>query len=362
MNILGLLATVVLAGAGDGASTVEIPDAPVAVMAQGQGQGQGQGQARGRSDDRPQGQGQGQARGREDNGRAGERGQGRSGQTPDGPDRPVQAGGQGQGQGQGAQGQARGRADVDRPGQSGRAQPARGRSAQRARPHRPPPGALRSRIATMPEPVRRMAASSRHDERFVAGALARASLRGQDVNRLDVRRDDSRVLVRNRSGDVLLDLSRERAEELGHWRMRRLGDRQPTGGSPAFCRSGEGHPVWGRDWCLDKGFGLGVGDRTIWSRTERVGDIIFDRRPQRDLDLDRGGLIDVLGDIVFGRLALQSLALGYDAPLQGRWVASDERDAPLLLRVRAGDRHVAELVDRDRDGRVETLFVVQPRW
>jgi hypothetical protein len=27
--------------------------------------------------------------------------------------------------------------------------------------------------------------------------------------------------------------------------------------SPAFCRSGAGHPVHGRSWCIDKGFGLG---------------------------------------------------------------------------------------------------------
>jgi hypothetical protein len=26
---------------------------------------------------------------------------------------------------------------------------------------------------------------------------------------------------------------------------------------PSFCRSGAGHPVWGLQWCLDKGFGIG---------------------------------------------------------------------------------------------------------
>lgn len=26
---------------------------------------------------------------------------------------------------------------------------------------------------------------------------------------------------------------------------------------PAFCRSGQGHPVHGRRWCIEKGFGLG---------------------------------------------------------------------------------------------------------
>lgn len=31
-------------------------------------------------------------------------------------------------------------------------------------------------------------------------------------------------------------------------------------GAPAFCRSGEGHPVFGRRWCIDKGHGLGSDD------------------------------------------------------------------------------------------------------
>jgi hypothetical protein len=26
---------------------------------------------------------------------------------------------------------------------------------------------------------------------------------------------------------------------------------------PSFCRSGAGHPVWGLQWCLDKGYGIG---------------------------------------------------------------------------------------------------------
>jgi hypothetical protein len=29
-------------------------------------------------------------------------------------------------------------------------------------------------------------------------------------------------------------------------------------GIPAFCRTGEGHPVFGRRWCIEKGFGLGA--------------------------------------------------------------------------------------------------------
>ena len=30
-----------------------------------------------------------------------------------------------------------------------------------------------------------------------------------------------------------------------------------NGSGPSFCRSGAGHPVWGLEWCLDKGYGIG---------------------------------------------------------------------------------------------------------
>ena len=197
---------------------------------------------------------------------------------------------------------------------------------------------------------------------MVAGALARASLRGVEPTRFRIEKDGSRVVVRNFNNQVLLNLSEERARELGHWQMRRLGDRQPREGSPAFCRSGAGHPVWGREWCLEKGFGLGVSDRTIWSRAT-VEDVVFRRRPDTGLVLDSDGLLDVLGDIVLGRLALQSLVLGYDEPLVGHWVYTpQEPEAPWVLRVNAGDVVVAELVDRDRDDDVDVLFVSQPRW
>lgn len=36
------------------------------------------------------------------------------------------------------------------------------------------------------------------------------------------------------------------------------------GNAPKFCRTGAGHPVHGRRWCVEKGFGLG--DRPLWER------------------------------------------------------------------------------------------------
>lgn len=38
---------------------------------------------------------------------------------------------------------------------------------------------------------------------------------------------------------------------------RRYPVTQRQGRGPAFCRSGAGHPVWGPEWCLEKGWGLG---------------------------------------------------------------------------------------------------------
>jgi hypothetical protein len=217
---------------------------------------------------------------------------------------------------------------------------------------------VQSRLAALPESQRRLANSSRASERMAVGAIARGTSRGLPANAFDVRSDNDRVRILNRRGDVLFDMDDRRAGELGGWQMRRLGDQYARPNAPAFCRSGEGHPVWGRQWCLDKGFGLGSRAGTIWSRGS-IGDIIF-RNPDYRTRLDRGGLLGVLGDIVLGRLALQSVSMGYDQPLTGYWVA--EPEGPRILRVRSGDYEVAEFYDADRNDRVEVLYVVQPVW
>jgi hypothetical protein len=55
------------------------------------------------------------------------------------------------------------------------------------------------------------------------------------------------------------------------------------GRGPAFCRSGAGHPVHGRRWCLQKGFGLG---RDVLFDTRRRG-----RTRQGDIVIGRDGEI-----------------------------------------------------------------------
>lgn len=120
---------------------------------------------------------------------------------------------------------------------------------------------------------------------------------------------------------------------------------------PAFCRSGSGHPVYGRAWCIEKGFALGSQD---W-RTVQIGRIEIRKRDGEDR-VDHGGLIDILGDIVFGQLERQRTELHAASPLSGRWLVPP--DGPRVLQIWAGDTPVGELVDNDRNGSVD-LVVMQ---
>jgi len=312
-------------------------------------QGQGQGQGGGRGNDERGGRGN-SGRGNDDQGQA----RGNQGRGNDDAGR-----GQGRGEGQGRGNQDDDRGNDGARGNSGNSGNSGGGVGRGRRHDRPDPVAVRAQLDRMPSNLRELATSRRGNGRLVVGAVTRASLRGVEADRLRIAQSGSRWTVRNDRDEVLFDIDDDR--DLGHWEMRRLGDRRPNENSPAFCRSGEGHPVWGREWCIEKGFGLGVGERSIWSRAT-IDDVIF-RKPPITGIVDRPSLIEVLGDVVFGRLAVQSLALGYDEPLVGRWVASTEEvDAPWVLKVSAGNVAVAELVDTDRDDEVDVLYVVQPRW
>lgn len=148
-------------------------------------------------------------------------------------------------------------------------------------------------------------------------------------------------------------------------------------GGPAFCRSGRGHPVKGRRWCVDKGFGLGPTARRDY-RYDRVrwDDVYFydryrDPRYSRD---DRyrydpryddryddryrtGGWLErVIGDAVYGRLTNQSRSLGWNEPLRGEWY--EDRDGR-VLNVFSGLELLAALTDRNDDGRVDEVLMVR---
>lgn len=147
----------------------------------------------------------------------------------------------------------------------------------------------------------------------------------------------------------------------------RTGDRNARGANgqrgPKFCqRGGDGHPVHGRQWCRDKGFGTGSG--TVWNDRGTLGDIIFGsprdgRRDDRRGTVSQGGLADVLGDVVFGRLDSQRQRLGGTAPLEGRWI--QPRDGAMVLQIRSGNVPVAELTDVNGDGRVDYALTPRPR-
>lgn len=205
--------------------------------------------------------------------------------------------------------------------------------------------------------VRRLVVSTRPPEFVVGGAVAHAFARGLPVNALVIAPSGNLVLVRNRSGDVLLDLDDDRARNLGVWRVVTLDDRVREG-APSFCRSGAGHPVWGRQWCLDKGFGLGSEANVRWARAIEPGVVVFRETPEQALT--RVVLRRVLGDVAFNRLAVHAITLGLAEPLTGVWLG--EPSGPRVLLVSAGDQPVAEVVDVNRDNRVETLFVALRPW
>jgi len=134
----------------------------------------------------------------------------------------------------------------------------------------------------------------------------------------------------------------------------RYDDRRDQG--PAFCRSGAGHPVHGRQWCYDKGYGLG-NDR--WGRAG-WDDVVL-RRPDRryeDQRMNGSALEDILGSVVYRRLNTQARSLGSGA-LTGRWM--DASSGPRILQVHAGSRPLAEFYDRNRDGRVDLVMLNRGR-
>ena len=116
-----------------------------------------------------------------------------------------------------------------------------------------------------------------------------------------------------------------------------------SSGSPAFCRSGAGHPVFGRAWCVQKGFGLG---NSSWNRVTWSGVVLQPRRAT---------IGDVLGGVILGRLANYAQTLGYRSPLVGTWLTNTP-DRRVYI-VRSGRSQVAELVDVNNDGRADYILL-----
>lgn len=124
--------------------------------------------------------------------------------------------------------------------------------------------------------------------------------------------------------------------------------------TPAFCRSGSGHPVYGRQWCRDRGFDLGHDrwDRYSW------GDIILrsprDRRYDRyDYSFGRSVLGDILGLTLLSRFESYGHSYGRGGTT-GRWF-NDHGNRVLELCI--GGVPFALLYDHDRDGRVDRVLL-----
>jgi hypothetical protein len=143
---------------------------------------------------------------------------------------------------------------------------------------------------------------------------------------------------------------------------RRPESRGKAKDGPPFCQNGQGHPVHGWQWCANKGFGR-YGDRGRhrdrgrWERT-RWEDVVF-RSPRRYSDdrvLERGSLLDILGQVVLGRIEARGQRVAGAAPLSGRWAPATHKGGR-VLQIRAGTIPLAELSDLDGDGRIDAVLL-----
>jgi hypothetical protein len=175
----------------------------------------------------------------------------------------------------------------------------------------------------------------REGERIRAEQQARERHRERDRIRAEQARERQR------------DAERRRAEQRGY-DFGRNGNAQQ---GPAFCRNGSGHPVFGRQWCIDKGFGLGA-DR--WERRGGWDDILIRRPRDRNRQLNRSVLGDVLGGVVLGRFESYGRQHYGTGAITGHWI--DERDAS-VLQLAIGGVPFARLVDSRRNGRIDTVLL-----
>ena len=188
--------------------------------------------------------------------------------------------------------------------------------------------------------------------RRLAGLAVASAARNRNDDAFVIVPVDNRVQVRNRNGDVLVDWDDDR--ELGNWKVVSEPFREKKG-APSFCRSGAGHPVWGRQWCIEKGFGLGVDNDLRWSRVIDPSNVMITTPTTGDLTRDV--LSSVLGSIVLNRLATHAVTLGFEDPLTGRWLGETTDTGPRVLLLSSGSRPVAEVVDTNRDNRADVVLV-----
>ncbi len=132
--------------------------------------------------------------------------------------------------------------------------------------------------------------------------------------------------------------------------------RGKTKNGPSFCRSGAGHPVYGRQWCLERGHGLG---ESTWGHAH-VGRVVFGRVPEgQNIESPRLGareIAEILTGVVLDEIFDKSHHDLNRAQLGGSW-RGGSNEGILVLEVLIGGAPVAELTDTDLDGEVDVVLI-----
>ncbi len=126
---------------------------------------------------------------------------------------------------------------------------------------------------------------------------------------------------------------------------------------PSFCRSGAGHPVYGRQWCIEQGFGLG---EASWRRAG-PGKIKFARVPEGAIQPGRLGWREVAGiltDAVLDEIFRESSYELDRERVAGEW-RGGASEGLLVFELTLGGEPVAELTDLDLDGNVDVLLIAE---
>ena len=123
-------------------------------------------------------------------------------------------------------------------------------------------------------------------------------------------------------------------------------------GVPAFCRSGAGHPVHGWQWCVDRSYKMGWSSAALSGAEFRGTD-----KARRGDELDSGSIEDILGREMAKQIQGVARDLGLDGVINGRWADTDDGGA-LVLQLRAGSAPLAELTDKNGDGKVDAALVM----
>jgi hypothetical protein len=206
-----------------------------------------------------------------------------------------------------------------------------------------------SNRARQQQELQRQREQAREQDRREAERVRLQRQQQQRQRGIVTRRDDRYDYERDRR-------DRERRDSRDIWEVyERRDDRYDRNDrydrkGPAFCRNGQGHPVKGRQWCRDKGFGLGRdSSRDIW------GDVIFRDRRYDNRQLNRSTLGDILGSVVLGRFDSYGRSYYGNGSLNGRWL--DSRASVLQLYM--GSTPIARLIDTNRDGRVDNVSLLR---